>query len=153
MESRALTTSCPSLTGIDPGTPEVETRRGKDDYEAEQVEVQRLSASGILAHARGNDRTGARGGRGSSARELLADLLLELDDSAAALKEYEQSPRTGRNRFRSILEIEAGLSRIGIAGEGAERSEAVEGPQLSSLKNSTALPAQILRLSSSGMSA
>ena len=37
------------------------------------------------------------------ARELLADLLLELNDPAAALKEYEMSLRTDRNRFRSLL--------------------------------------------------
>jgi len=39
------------------------------------------------------------------ARELLADLLLELGDPGAALTEYEQSLRTDRNRFRSILGV------------------------------------------------
>ena len=37
------------------------------------------------------------------ARELLADLLLELKDAGAALTEYEQSLKTDPNRFRSIL--------------------------------------------------
>ena len=39
------------------------------------------------------------------ARELLADLLLALNDPAAALKEYEQTVRAERNRFRSILGV------------------------------------------------
>ena len=37
------------------------------------------------------------------ARELLADLLLELNQPGAALKEYELALRTDPNRFRSIL--------------------------------------------------
>ena len=37
------------------------------------------------------------------ARELLADLLLELKDPGAALKEYEESLKAEPNRFRSIL--------------------------------------------------
>ena len=37
------------------------------------------------------------------ARELLADLLLAINDSAAALKEYELSLKSEPNRFRSIL--------------------------------------------------
>ena len=35
----------------------------------------------------------------------MADLLLELNDPAAALKECELSVRTDRNRFRSSLGI------------------------------------------------
>ena len=37
------------------------------------------------------------------ARELLADLLLELNEPGAALKEYEQALRNDPNRFRSII--------------------------------------------------
>ena len=37
------------------------------------------------------------------ARELLADLLLELKEPAAALGEYEQSLKSEPNRFRSLL--------------------------------------------------
>jgi Xaa-Pro aminopeptidase len=37
------------------------------------------------------------------ARELLADLLLELKEPGAALKEYEESLKAEPNRFRSIL--------------------------------------------------
>src|SRR5262249_61718469 len=36
-------------------------------------------------------------------RELLADLLLELNQPAAALVEYKEMLRTDPNRFRSIL--------------------------------------------------
>ena len=97
--------------------------QAKDDYWAKQVEVQRLAASGILAHAQGNDKQAVELVRAAAdldasmdkhpatpaevlpAREVLADLLLELNDPAAALKEYEQSVSTERNRFRSILGI------------------------------------------------
>ncbi len=37
------------------------------------------------------------------ARELLADLLLEINQPAAALKEYAEVLRTDPNRFRSLL--------------------------------------------------
>ena len=97
--------------------------QAKDDYWAKQVEVQRLGAAGILAHAQGDDKKAVELVRAAAdldatmdkhpatpaevlpARELLADLLLELNDPAAALKEYEQSVSTERNRFRSLLGI------------------------------------------------
>ena len=37
------------------------------------------------------------------ARELLADLLLQIDDPKSALMEYELSLKSEPNRFRSIL--------------------------------------------------
>jgi hypothetical protein len=55
------------------------------------------------------------------ARELLADLLLELNDPAAALKEYEQSVSTERNRFRSILGIARAAKQTGDTGPGGLR--------------------------------
>ena len=105
--------------------------QAKDDYWAKQVEVQRLAASGILAHAKGNDRLAVELVRAAAdldatmdkhpatpaevlpARELLADLLLELNDPAAALNEYEQSVSTERNRFRSILGIARAAKQTG----------------------------------------
>jgi len=93
----------------------------KDSYWANQVKVQRLGAAGILAHVQGDDKKAVELARSAAdldatmdkhpatpaavlpARELLADLLLELKDPGAALKEYEQSLRTEPNRFRSIL--------------------------------------------------
>jgi tetratricopeptide (TPR) repeat protein len=105
--------------------------QAKDDYWAKQVEVQRLAASGILAHAKGNDKQAVELARAAAdldatmdkhpatpaevlpARELLADLLFDLNDPAAALKEYEQSVSTERNRFRSILGIARAAKQTG----------------------------------------
>ena len=112
--------------------------QAKDDYWAKQVEVQRLGASGILAHAQGNDKQAVELVRAAAdldasmdkhpatpaevlpARELLADLLLELNDPAAALKEYEQSVSTERNRFRSILGIARSAKATGDAAKARE---------------------------------
>jgi tetratricopeptide (TPR) repeat protein len=95
--------------------------KGKDTYWANQIEVQRLGASGILAHVQGDDQKAVEQVRAAAdleatmdkhpatpsavlpARELLADLLLELNQPAAASKEYKEMLRTDPNRFRSIL--------------------------------------------------
>jgi hypothetical protein len=94
--------------------------KGKDDYWAKQVEVQRSAAAGILAHVRGDDKTAVALVRAAAdldatmdkhpatpssvlpARELLADLLLELNQPAAALSEYRAMLSTDPNRFRSL---------------------------------------------------
>jgi tetratricopeptide (TPR) repeat protein len=112
--------------------------QNKDDYWAKQVEVQRLAASGILAHAQGNDKQAMELVRAAAdldasmdkhpatpaevlpARELLADLLLALNDPAAALTEYEQSVRTERNRFRSILGIARAAKQTGDTPKARE---------------------------------
>ena len=75
----------------------------------------------ILAHVQGDDKKAVELVRAAAdleatmdkhpatpaavypARELLADLLLELNQPDAALKEYEQVLRTDPNRFRSLL--------------------------------------------------
>lgn len=93
----------------------------KDAYWANQVEVQRLGAAGILAHVQGDNAKAVEMVRAAAdleatmdkhpatpssvlpARELLADLLLELNQPAAALAEYKEMLRTDPNRFRSIL--------------------------------------------------
>jgi hypothetical protein len=95
--------------------------KGKDTYWANQIEVQRLGAAGILAHVQGDDTKAVELVRAAAdldatmdkhpatpssvlpARELLADLLLELNQPDAALKEYKEMLRTDPNRFRSIL--------------------------------------------------
>ena len=77
--------------------------KGKDTYWANQIEVQRLGAAGILAHVQGDDKKAVDLVRAAAdleatmdkhpatpspvlpARELLADLLLELNQPAAAL--------------------------------------------------------------------
>ena len=93
----------------------------KDTYWASQVEVQRLGAAGILAHVQGDDKKAVELVRAAAdleatmdkhpatpaavlpARELLADLLLELNQPGEAFKEYELSLRSEPNRFRSLL--------------------------------------------------
>jgi len=92
----------------------------KDTYWANQVEVQRLQASAVLAHARKDDKKAVQLAHQAAdldagmdkhpatpapllpAREMLADLLLEAKDPAA-LQAYEASLKTEPNRFRSIL--------------------------------------------------
>jgi tetratricopeptide (TPR) repeat protein len=96
-------------------------KEAKDTYWANQVEVQRLGAAGILAHVQGDDKKAVELVRAAAdlaatmdkhpatpaealpARELLADLLLEIKDAGGALKEYQESLRTDPNRFRSVL--------------------------------------------------
>jgi tetratricopeptide (TPR) repeat protein len=95
--------------------------KGTDTYWANQVEVQRLAAAGVLAHVRGDDKNAVALVRAAAdldatmdkhpatpssvlpARELLADLLLELNQPAAALVEYRAMLSTDPNRFRSLL--------------------------------------------------
>jgi tetratricopeptide (TPR) repeat protein len=95
--------------------------KGNDTYWANQVEVQRLAAAGILAHVRGDDKKAVASVRAAAdldatmdkhpatpssvlpARELLADVLLELNQPAAALVEYRAMLSTDPNRFRSLL--------------------------------------------------
>ena len=95
--------------------------KGDNTYWANQVEVQRLAAAGILAHVRGDDKKAVALVRAAAdldatmdkdpatpssvlpARELLADLLLELNQPAEALVEYRAMLGTDPNRFRSLL--------------------------------------------------
>jgi hypothetical protein len=95
--------------------------KGNDSYWANQVEVQRLAAAGILAHVQGDDKKAVALVRDAAdldatmdkhpatpssvlpARELLADLLLELNQPDAALVEYRAMLSTDPNRFRSLL--------------------------------------------------
>jgi hypothetical protein len=95
--------------------------KGNDTYWANQVEVQRLAAAGILAHVQGDDKTAVALVRAAAdldatmdkhpatpssvlpARELLADLLLELNQPPAALVEYRAMLSTDPNRFRSLV--------------------------------------------------
>jgi tetratricopeptide (TPR) repeat protein len=78
-------------------------------------------AAGILAHVRGNDKRAVELVRAAAdldatmdkgpatpssvlpARELLADLLLELNQPLEALVEYRAMLSTDPNRFRSLL--------------------------------------------------
>jgi len=102
----------------------------KNTYWADQAEIQRLAVAGWIARAEGrNDEALAllrwsadlEGGTekhpvtpGSiqPAREMLAELLLELGQPAAALSEFEASQKTDPNRFH-------GLAGAGRAAEQA----------------------------------
>ena len=93
----------------------------KGDYDwAKQVEIQHQAASAWLARAEGRDAEALRLMRAAAdledatekhpvtpgailpAREMLGDLLSELNQPALALKEYEKSLETSPNRFNSI---------------------------------------------------
>ncbi|HVQ30317.1 MAG TPA: hypothetical protein VMV21_12090, partial [Vicinamibacteria bacterium] len=92
----------------------------KDAFWAGQVEIQRLAAEGWIARAEGRSDDARRLLRAAAdledktdkhpvtpgsvlpAREMLADLLLELGDAAAALREYETSLATAPGRFNSL---------------------------------------------------
>jgi hypothetical protein len=107
--------------------------KGTDTYWANQIEVQRLGAAGILAHVQGDDTKAVELGRAAAdleatmdkhpatpspvlpARELLADLLLELNQPDAALKEYKEMLLTDPNRFGSILGEARAAKQLGDA--------------------------------------
>jgi tetratricopeptide (TPR) repeat protein len=96
-------------------------RQANDNYWANQTKVQRLGASAILAYTEGDNEKAIELARAAAdldatmdkhpatpaevlpARELLADLLLQLGDAKGALKEYAESLRAEPNRFRSLL--------------------------------------------------
>ena len=114
-----------------------ETSASGDDYWTTVLEAQRLAASAWLAHAEGNDEEALRlategaqleatvekhpvtPGPILPARELLADLLMELDRPADALRAYEttleQEPRRARSHF--------GAARAAEAAEDAEAAD------------------------------
>jgi hypothetical protein len=93
---------------------------GKQPYWAKQVDLQRQTASAWLSLAKGNREEALRLMRAAveiedssyknpvmpayvlPARELLADLLLELNQPEPALLEYEASLRAVPNRFNSL---------------------------------------------------
>jgi tetratricopeptide (TPR) repeat protein len=109
-----------------------------NNYWATEVEVQRLSIAGWIALARGdapnaekfmraaadledkNEKHIVTPGRVVPARELLGDLLMEMKQPAAALKEYEASQAREPNRFRGY----AGAARAAEAS--GQRQKAAE---------------------------
>ena len=92
----------------------------KNNYWATEVEVQRVAAAAWIARARGQNEDALRlmraaadledrnekhivtPGRLVPARELLGEMLLELKQPAAALKEFEQSQLREPNRLRGF---------------------------------------------------
>ena len=107
-----------------------ELQDAKNNYWATEVEIQRLAVAGWIALAQGktddaqkfmrtaadledkNDKHPVTPGRIVPARELLGDMLLELQQPAQALKEYEASHVREPNRFR-------GYYGAALAAEGA----------------------------------
>lgn len=103
----------------------------KQDYWAEQVEIQRSAAAAWVAFAEGKKdaalqlmRTAADLEDGSEKhvamenrlwpmRELLGDLLLAAHKPASALKEYEASLRSARNRYRGFYGAAKSAERSG----------------------------------------
>ena len=95
--------------------------QGKNTYWADQVEVQRRAAAAFVARAKGNTAEALTLLRSAAdleatmekhpvtpapvvpARELLGDLLLEVNRPADALKEFETTLVTEPNRFRSLF--------------------------------------------------
>ena len=130
-------------------------RAAKNNYWATEVEVMRLSAAGWIALAEGNGEEALRlmreaadmedknekhpvtPGRLLPAREMLAEVLMELKRPADALKEYEASHKREPERFRGLygaaLAAEmAGDARsarkyyarlVQVAGKGEPRAE------------------------------
>jgi tetratricopeptide (TPR) repeat protein len=98
----------------------VETLRGKDAYWMEQVDIQRQSAEGWVAFAKGEREAGLDALRQAAereaktekhvvtpgplapAREQLAEMLLEMNQPDEALKEFESVQSSEPNRFRAI---------------------------------------------------
>ena len=92
----------------------------KDEYWAQQVQIQRNAAAAWVAHGEGKKeaalklmRTAVELEDGSEKhvamenllwpmRELLGDLLLEVNEPALALREYEASLQSARNRYRGF---------------------------------------------------
>jgi tetratricopeptide (TPR) repeat protein len=95
-------------------------KTAKDNYWATEVEVQRLSAAAWTAHARGNpeealtlmrsaadiedksEKHAVTPGRLMPARELLGEMLLEMNRPAEALQAFETSEKHDPNRFRGL---------------------------------------------------
>ena len=93
----------------------------KNQYWANQVEVQRLGAAAVLAQSEGDyaravelsrvatelgdsmDKHPATPGALIPAHELRADILFARQDAGAALQEYQAVLRTDPNRFQSVL--------------------------------------------------
>jgi tetratricopeptide (TPR) repeat protein len=103
----------------------------KNNYWANEVEVQRVAAAAWIAKAKGQGDEGLRlmraaadmedksekhivtPGRVVPARELLGEMLLELKQPAAALKEFEQSQVREPNRLRGYVGAGAAAEAAG----------------------------------------
>ena len=105
-------------------------QQSKNDYWAEQVEIQILAANAWVAHAGGRQEEGLKLMRAAAdledrsekhvamenrlwpMRELLGEMLLSLDHAGQALEELEKSFKSAPNRFRGFY----------LAASAAEKS-------------------------------
>ena len=120
-----------------------------DSFWAGQVEIQRLAALGWIARAEGRrdearaslhaaadledktDKHPVTPGSVLPAREMLGDLLFELGEPAAALREYEASLVTAPGRFNSLA---GGIRAADKAGDRAKVTEIFAALQVLSAK-------------------
>jgi hypothetical protein len=111
-------------------------KAAKNTYWAEQSEIQRLAVAGWIARAEGKNeealsfmRQAADREDGTEkhpvtpgalfpAREMLADLLVELNQPVAAVAEFERSQKIDQNRFRGL----AGAARAAELAADRERA-------------------------------
>ncbi len=107
----------------------------KNRYWADQVEVQRRAAAGLLARAQGQEQEALSLLRSAAdlessmdkhpvtpapvvpARELLGDLLLDLNQPGPALHEFETTLVAEPNRFRSLFGAARAAELLGDAGK------------------------------------
>jgi hypothetical protein len=134
----------------------------KDNYWATEVEVQRLAVAGWIALARDktedalkfmraaadledkSEKSIVTPGRILPARELLGDMLLELKQPAAALKEYETSQTREPNRFRGYY----GAARAAEAADDRHKAAEYYGKLLALAKNADGARPELARAKS-----
>jgi len=110
-------------------------KTAKNDYWATEVEVQRLSADAWTSYAKGNrdealtlmrsaadledksEKHAVTPGRLVPARELLGEMLLELNRPAEALKDFETNEKRDPNRFRGLYGAAQAAAQ---SGDGAK---------------------------------
>lgn len=107
----------------------------KQKYWADQVEIQRRAATAWVAQAEGKKDEAVKSMRSAAdledasekhvamenrlwpMRELLGEMLLELNRPAEALKQFEASLKTAPNRFRGYYGVAKAAERSGQKGQ------------------------------------
>ena len=115
-----------------------ELSKQDDSYWSEQVEIQRLAATAWIALLEGKGNEAVKFMRSAAdredasekhvamenrlwpMRELLAEMLLEMKEPAAALKEFETSLHEARNRLRSYYGAARAAEMAGNRSKAAE---------------------------------
>ena len=133
-----------------------------NNYWATEVEIQRLAVAGWIALVRGDADNALRfmraaadledksekhivtPGRLVPARELLGDMLMELNQPAAALKEYEASQLREPNRFRGYY----GAARAAETAGDRQKAANYYGKLLALAKNGDGTRPELARAKS-----